>query len=115
MNARRREHLVGYLSVPDADSYLVSALTDEAGPAIPGSIRQRIVAASGGLPLYLDLAVTTYLDLLSRGETPMDANFGQPLPEVAGKIRKFASRYYGLRLIGNPVGQITSTRRKKVS
>jgi hypothetical protein len=36
-------------------------------------------------------------------------------PEVAGKIRKFASRYYGIRLIGNPVGQITSTRRKKVS
>jgi len=87
-----RQHLVGYLSVPDADSYLVSALTDEAGPAIPGSIRQRIVAASGGLPLYLDLAVTTYLDLLSRGETPMDANFGQPLPEVAGKILRDLER-----------------------
>ena len=34
-------------------------------------------------------------------------------PEVAGKIRKFASRYYGLRLVGKPVGQITTARRKK--
>ena len=81
-----RQHLVGYLSAADANAYLESALTWEGRPAIQATIRQRIVAASGGLPLYLDLAVTTYLDLLSRGDTPMEENFGQPLPEVCGKI-----------------------------
>jgi tetratricopeptide (TPR) repeat protein len=81
-----RQHLIGYMSGTDADVYLASALTHDGGPAIPAAIRRRIVAGSGGLPLYLDLAVTTYLDLLSRGETPMEENFGQPLPEVCGKI-----------------------------
>jgi hypothetical protein len=87
-----RQHLVGYLSATDADSYLVSALTQENQPAIPAGIRQRIVTASGGLPLYLDLAVTMYLDILARGETPVDENFGQPLPEVCGKILRDLER-----------------------
>lgn len=81
-----RQHLVGYLSATDADTYLVSALTQDGHPAISPGIRERIIAASGGLPLYLDLAVTMYLDLLARGETPVDEKFGQPLPEVCGKI-----------------------------
>jgi hypothetical protein len=87
-----RQHLVGYLSATDADTYLMSALTREDRPAIPAGIRERIVAASGGLPLYLDLAVTMYLDILARGETPMDENFGQPLPEVCGKILRDLER-----------------------
>jgi tetratricopeptide (TPR) repeat protein len=87
-----RQHLVGYLSATDADAYLVSALTRNGQPAISPGIRQRIVAAGGGLPLYLDLAVTMYLDLLARGETPVDENFGQPLPEVCGKILRDLER-----------------------
>jgi tetratricopeptide (TPR) repeat protein len=87
-----RQHLVGYLSAADADTYLMSALIQEDRPAIPAGIRQRIVTASGGLPLYLDLAVTTYLDILARGETPVDENFGQPLPEVCGKILRDLER-----------------------
>ena len=87
-----RQHLVGYLSAADADSYLVSALTEEDRPAIPAGIRQRIVTASSGLPLYLDLAVTTYLDILARQETPVDEDFGQPLPEVAAKMLRDLER-----------------------
>lgn len=87
-----RQHLVGYLSAADADRYLVSALTEENHPAIPAGIRRRIVAASGGLPLYLDLAVTTYLDILARGETPVNEDFGQPLPEVAAKTLRDLER-----------------------
>ncbi len=87
-----RQHLVGYLSPTDADAYLISALTHDGQPAISAGIRQRIVAASGGLPLYLDLAVTMYLDILARGETPVDENFGQPLPEVCGKILRDLER-----------------------
>jgi tetratricopeptide (TPR) repeat protein len=87
-----RQHLVGYLSAADAETYLVSTLTEKDHPAIPARIRQRIVAASGGLPLYLDLAVTTYLDMLARGEKPVDADFGQPLPEVAAKTLRDLER-----------------------
>ncbi|MGH3797504.1 MAG: tetratricopeptide repeat protein [Pseudonocardiaceae bacterium] len=81
-----RQHLVGYLSPHDADSYLTAALTQDDQPAIAKGIRERIVAASAGLPLYLDLAVTIYLDILARGETPTENNFGQPLPAVAAQI-----------------------------
>ncbi|MGH3866844.1 MAG: hypothetical protein ACRDQ4_12025 [Pseudonocardiaceae bacterium] len=81
-----RQHLVGYLSPDDADGYLAAVLTQDDQPAISQGIRQRIVAASAGLPLYLDLAVTIYLDILARGETPTENNFGQPLPAVAAQI-----------------------------
>lgn len=37
-------------------------------------------------PLYLDLAVTTYLDLIAQGEEPAPEDFGQPLPAVAARI-----------------------------
>ncbi|MDQ2876987.1 MAG: hypothetical protein M3Y33_20150, partial [Actinomycetota bacterium] len=87
-----RQHLVGFLSPADADTYLISALTEEDRPVISEGIRQRIVRASGGLPLYLDLAVTLYLDILARGETPVDEDFGQPLPEVGGKILRDLER-----------------------
>jgi tetratricopeptide (TPR) repeat protein len=87
-----RQHLVGFLSATDAGAYLISALTQADEPAIPEQIRRRIIAGSGGLPLYLDLAVTMYLDLLSRGETPVEDNFGQPLPEVCGKILRDLER-----------------------
>lgn len=81
-----RQHLVGYLSPDDADGYLAAALTQHDQPAIPRRTRQRIVVASAGLPLYLDLAVTIYLDILARGETPTENDFGQPLPAVAAQI-----------------------------
>jgi tetratricopeptide (TPR) repeat protein len=87
-----RQHLVGYLSANDADSYLTAALTDHDRPAISAAIRERVVGASAGLPLYLDLAVTMFLDLLARGETPTVDDFGQPLPAVTVRILRDLSR-----------------------
>jgi tetratricopeptide (TPR) repeat protein len=81
-----RQHLVGFLSEQDADSYLSGSLTTGSQPTIPGTIRERIVQAGGGLPLYLDLAVTMYLDLITQGRTPVPDDFGQPLPAVAARI-----------------------------
>jgi tetratricopeptide (TPR) repeat protein len=81
-----RQHLVGYLSVEDAHSYLTNAVTTDDQPAIPPDIRERVVAASAGLPLYLDLAVTMYLDMLARGKVPSAMDFGQPLPAVAAQM-----------------------------
>ncbi len=87
-----RQHLVGYLSPTDADSYLVATLTEDGRPAIDREIRARIVAASAGLPLYLDLAVTMYLDILARGGTPMAEDFGEPLPAVCARILRDLQR-----------------------
>lgn len=81
-----RQHLVGFLSEQDADSYLAGALMTNGQPTIPEAIRECVVQAGGGLPLYLDLAVTMYLDLVAQGETPVPDDFGQPLPAVAARI-----------------------------
>jgi tetratricopeptide (TPR) repeat protein len=81
-----RQHLVGYLSPSDAHRYLETVLTENERPMIPSDIRERIVSAGLGLPLYLDLAVTIYLDILGRGRTPIAADFGQPLPAVAARM-----------------------------
>ncbi|MEU8801257.1 tetratricopeptide repeat protein [Spirillospora sp. NPDC048819] len=87
-----RQHLVGYLSAHDAHSYLESAVTNAGRSAIPQDIRESIVSASAGLPLYLDIAVTTYLDLLARGRTPATADFGPPLPAVAVRMLRDLTR-----------------------
>lgn len=76
-----RQHLVGYLSESDADSYLQKVLVNGQGPVIAPEVRTAIVRASRGLPLYLDLAVTRYLHVLSRHGTPTAADFG-PLPQI---------------------------------
>lgn len=81
-----RQHLVGYLSDEDAETYLSQAVSHEGQPVISRQIRDRVVAASDGFPLYLDLAVTMYLDIVSRGQTPSPEEFGQPLPAVTAKM-----------------------------
>ncbi|HEX3593229.1 MAG TPA: hypothetical protein VHV74_26700 [Pseudonocardiaceae bacterium] len=81
-----RQHLVGYLSLNDARSYLETALTDDSRPAIPEQIRSKIAKASGGLPLYLDLAVNEFLDQVARGRTPQAGDFGQPLGSVVSRL-----------------------------
>lgn len=81
-----RQHLVGYLSETDAAWYLDRAITRDDQPAISPEIRNKIVEAAAGLPLYLDLAATTYLDLIARNKTPTVDDFGQPLPTVAARM-----------------------------
>lgn len=78
-----RQHLVGYLSDSDADSYLRAALTQEDQPAIPLDIRQRIITGAQGLPLYLDLSVSHYVELLARGVQPAVGDFGGSFTAVA--------------------------------
>lgn len=87
-----RQHLVGYLSADDADDYLRNAMVKDGTPVMDAAIRERIVAAGGGLPLYLDLAVTRYLDLLARGRTPTAEDFGQPLRTVAARVLRDLGR-----------------------
>ncbi|MEU8513986.1 tetratricopeptide repeat protein [Kitasatospora sp. NPDC048722] len=78
-----RQHLVGYLSDSDADSYLSEALTRDGEPAMPAEVRRRIIAGGQGLPLYLDLSVSHFAALLARGGQPSAADFGGSFTAVA--------------------------------
>ncbi|MEU6233937.1 hypothetical protein [Kitasatospora sp. NPDC047058] len=78
-----RQHLVGYLSDSDADSYLKEALTQDGEPAVPAAVRRRIIAGGQGLPLYLDLSVSHFAALLARGGRPTPADFGGSFTAVA--------------------------------
>lgn len=80
-----RQHLVGYLSDPDADSYLSEALVAHGGPAIDQEVRRRIIEGGGGLPLYLDLSVSYFVDLVASSRTPTSADFGGPFSAVVSR------------------------------
>ncbi|WP_283137616.1 tetratricopeptide repeat protein [Rhizohabitans arisaemae] len=80
-----RQHLVGYLSDVDADSYLREALTRDGLPAIPSEVRERIIAGGQGLPLYLDLSVSHFVELLARGGDPSVDDFGGSFTAVASR------------------------------
>ncbi|MGP3999395.1 hypothetical protein [Streptomyces sp. 8N706] len=78
-----RQHLVGYLSDSDADSYLREALTRDGEPAMPAAVRRRIISGGQGLPLYLDLSVSHFVELLARGGQPSVDDFGGSFTAVA--------------------------------
>lgn len=81
--AEPRQHLVGYLSDSDADSYLREALTEGDVPVMPAAVRERIIAGGRGLPLYLDLSVSHFVELLARGRHPDVDDFGGSFTAVA--------------------------------
>jgi tetratricopeptide (TPR) repeat protein len=84
-----RQHLVGSLSPEDCETYLRQVLlTAEGSPVLGEEFRERIVAGSGGLPLYLDLSVSHYLELLSRGVEVQPRDFGGPLAAVVVRIMR---------------------------
>jgi tetratricopeptide (TPR) repeat protein len=82
-NYEPRQHLVGYLSESDADSYLREALTRDGEPVMSADVRERIVSGGQGLPLYLDLSVSHYAELLARGSGPGVGDFGGSFSAVA--------------------------------
>jgi tetratricopeptide (TPR) repeat protein len=78
-----RQHLVGYLSDSDADSYLRAALTDSGQPAMQQAVRRQIIVGGQGLPLYLDLSVSHFVEVLARGDVPTVDDFGGSFVAVA--------------------------------
>ena len=84
-----RQHLVGCLSDQNCEDHLCSVITLPSGePAISAQIRRRIIEASDGLPLYLDLAVGHFLELLSRRDEPTADAFGGSLPAVVARTMR---------------------------
>lgn len=65
-----------------ANEYLTTRLTVEDRPAIDEAVRDRMIAGSGGSPLYLDLSASLYGQFLGRGQTPPPEVFGLGFPEL---------------------------------
>ncbi|MER6411965.1 tetratricopeptide repeat protein [Streptomyces humidus] len=78
-----RQHLVGYLSDSDADSYLREAITRSGEPAMSAEVRERVISGGQGLPLYLDLSVSHFVELLARDKQPSVDDFGGSFTAVA--------------------------------
>ena len=80
-----RSMLVGDLSATDAEEYLKGRLVKDGLPAIPEEVRQQIVVASGGWPLYLDIAAAQYQQALQEG-TAGASDFGVPFPALVTRL-----------------------------
>ncbi|WP_326826029.1 hypothetical protein [Streptosporangium sp. NBC_01756] len=76
------------LGPPDADLFLRERLTIDGQPAIGAALRERIVAGSGGSPLYLELSTGLVEQHLVRGETPDPEVFGEPFPELVVRMMR---------------------------
>jgi hypothetical protein len=84
--AEPRQHRVGYLSAQDCEAYLSRRLTRDGEPVMASGTRHEIVRRSHGLPLYLDLAVMRYLDLLRRtGQAPQADEFHYDFPALVAR------------------------------
>ncbi|MEV5837239.1 hypothetical protein [Nocardia sp. NPDC052112] len=86
-SADPRQHLVGFLSDDDRELYLRTRLTRNDEPVIPPQVRSEIASRSYGLPLFLDLAVMRFLDILNRtGTLPGPGEFDHDFPALVARI-----------------------------
>ncbi|GII86583.1 hypothetical protein Ssi03_45730 [Sphaerisporangium siamense] len=76
------------LESQDADRFLRERLTVDDAPAIGRPLRERIVAGSGGSPLYLELSAGLFERYMVRGETPAPEVFGEPFPELVLRMMR---------------------------
>ncbi|MEV0538224.1 aminoglycoside phosphotransferase family protein [Nocardia salmonicida] len=82
-----RQHLVGYLSDDDREQYLATRLTRAGEPVIPHAVRAEIATRSYGWPLYLDLAVMRFQELLARtGTAPGPQEFERDFPALVARV-----------------------------
>ena len=80
------QHLVGYLSLADADKFLRERLQRGRGETIPEAARTKIAQESEGYPLYLDLAVTHYMQLAETGVEPTPDDFSGGFPQLVTRV-----------------------------
>jgi hypothetical protein len=76
------------LSADDADTYLRLRLTRGGEAAIPAPVRQRIVDASGGVPLYLELSAEYFDQLSAAGHVPDVTGFGGTFAEMVIRVMR---------------------------
>jgi hypothetical protein len=76
------------LTAADADTYLRLRLTREGEAAIPAEVRQKIVGASGGVPLYLELSAEYFDQLAADGQAPDPERFGGTFTEMVIRVMR---------------------------
>jgi hypothetical protein len=76
------------LTATDADTYLRLRLTREGEAAIPAEVRQKIVGASGGVPLYLELSAEYFDQLAADGQAPDPDRFGGTFTEMVIRVMR---------------------------
>lgn len=80
------QHLVGRLSQPDCAKFLALRLRSHDEPFIPEDIRTRIAQESQGYPLYLDLAVTRFMQIVGSGAIPAPTDFEGGFPGLISRV-----------------------------
>lgn len=80
------QHLVGYLSAGDSNKFLSRRLRRGGAAAIPEAVRYRIAYDSEGYPLYLDLAITHYLQMVESGVEPDPDDFSGGFPALVTRV-----------------------------
>lgn len=82
------QHRLTGLEETYADTYLRLRLTREGEPAIPHQLRRRIVDASGGVPLYLELSAEYFDQLSAEGRVPLAEQFGGTFAEMVIRVMR---------------------------
>lgn len=81
------QHHVGALDLDDCLAHLEMCLLDGEGePAIPSAIRHRIADLSGGVPLYLDVAVSHYVEIRATGREALPEDFARGVPQIVLRL-----------------------------
>jgi hypothetical protein len=81
-----RQHHIEELAPEDCETYLVDCRRTQGQAAIPPAIRRAIVAASEGLPFFLELAVTHYDTIVGSGRVPQATDFTVPFSQLVGRV-----------------------------
>ncbi|MFI6495687.1 tetratricopeptide repeat protein [Streptomyces sp. NPDC050564] len=80
------QHMVGHLSYDDSARFLSLRLRNGDEPVINADIRAQIARASGGYPLYLDLAVARYIQIVGAGARPEPTDFVSGFPGLVSRV-----------------------------
>ena len=77
------QHLLGSLSGNDTESFLCSAgVSDE-------RLRKEIYTLTNGTPVYLDISVDRYYEILENGETPSIDKIGREVDELIERFVRY--------------------------
>jgi tetratricopeptide (TPR) repeat protein len=80
------QHFIGQLSDDDCARFLSLRLRRGDRPLIPAEIRAQIALESAGYPLYLDMAVARYMQIVGSGVTPTPTDFVGGLPGLVSRV-----------------------------
>jgi hypothetical protein len=87
LSATGQHQIVG-LDPASSDELLRDSLEIDGTSAMPAAVRESIISGSQGLPLYLELSVNWYRELILKGETPSSSQVAQSFPELVFRIMR---------------------------